>query len=76
MHRLQCDEAGCLGAAMLAGIATGIYKSEADAVKQAVHVVDKVEPDPVLAEQYEAGYRLYENIYPSLEKIRELTMTL
>lgn len=76
MHRMQCDEAGCLGAAMLAGMATGVYHNAEDAVNQAVHVIDKVEPNPLLTRKYAASYNLYKNIYPSLEKIRELKSTI
>ena len=72
MHRMQCDEAGCLGAAMLAGISTGIYSSEEDAVKQAVHTIEEIEPNPILEEQYKTCYEVYKNIYPSLEKVRKL----
>ena len=70
MLQLQCDEAGCLGAAMLAGLASGVYASEEDAVKQAVHVITRVEPDPELAAHYESFYQAYSSIYPSLEALR------
>ena len=70
MKRLECDEAGCLGAAMLAGMAAGIYRDEEDAVRNAVHIREQVTPDPVLAETYGEVYRTYREIYPALEPVR------
>ena len=60
----------CLGAAMLAGMAAGIYRDEEDAVRNAVHIREQVTPDPVLAETYGEVYRTYREIYPALEPVR------
>lgn len=75
MLQLECDEAGCLGAAMLAGIATNVYASEEDAVRRAVHIVDRIAPNNALAAAYDASYRLYHEIYPALEPIRRLQIS-
>lgn len=76
MRQLGCDEAGCLGAAMLAGLATGVYKDEEDAVRQAVHVADSVEPDAALSRVYERNYLVYKEIYPCLEPVRQLSVRI
>lgn len=69
MLQLQCDEAGCLGAAMLAGLATGVYTSEEDAVQKAVHVIERVEPNVEIAQRYTEPLKVYQSIYPTLESV-------
>ena len=70
IKQLECNEAGCLGAAMLAGIATGVYRDEEDAVRSAVRIRDRVTPDAELAELYREVYGTYREIYPALEPVR------
>jgi xylulokinase len=54
-----------LGAAILAGIGSGVYRDWEDARDRVTHEVEMVEPDQKRAEQYES---LYENIYATLFK--------
>lgn len=70
IKKLACEEAGCLGAAMLAGVATGAYKDEQDAVKKAVRSNEPIMADPEMRKAYEQTYQVYKEIYPSLEKVR------
>jgi len=44
LHRMECAEAVCLGAAILAGVGAGKYRNISEAVSQLVKVSDTVEP--------------------------------
>ena len=56
VHALETEEAGAAGAAMLAGLATGIYRSPAEAVEAFVRIRRTYEPEPALQAGYEASY--------------------
>lgn len=53
---LQTSETGCLGAALYAGIGSGIYKDPHDAAERAVKVSKQYDPNPEKAEAYKAAY--------------------
>jgi xylulokinase len=71
-HVMRCQEAVCLGAAILAGVATGIYSSIAEAIGALVREQSVVEPDPALAADYAPQMRQYRSLYPALAPVREL----
>ncbi|HEY1719827.1 MAG TPA: FGGY family carbohydrate kinase [Magnetospirillaceae bacterium] len=62
-------EAGTLGAAMLAAIALGLADGYADAVQRMVHVARRFEPDPALADRYDADHKRYCALYPAIKGI-------
>jgi xylulokinase len=63
------EEATPLGAAILAGIGTGLYKDEEEAYAR-VHRPGRVyEPDPALEDTYRRGFELYRQVYPSLKDL-------
>ena len=66
VYTMQNGEAGCLGAAMLAGTAVGIYPSLDQAVKKMVALKSKLEPNPANAEIYDQAYRRYIALYEAL----------
>ena len=63
------EEATPLGAAILAGIGTGLYRSEQDAFEQVYKPGKTYLPDPKVASQYAAGYRIYQQLYPVLKPV-------
>jgi xylulokinase len=63
---LQTSETGCLGAALYAGTAVGIYPDIVSAVERAVTVTARFEPDPSCAEAYRAAFDRYQRVYSSL----------
>lgn len=63
---LNVSEAACLGAAMLAGLAAGEYRSLAEAGDALVRVTDTHDPRPAEAARYEEMYALYREVYPTL----------
>lgn len=62
----EVTEAACLGAALLAGVAAGVYPDMAAAVARTVRVQRRVEPQPAGMLAYEKRYRLYRQLYPTL----------
>ncbi len=64
---LATQEAGCLGAAMYAGVGTGLFESCDAAAQRAVKVVRCYEPNPAHAEAYDDAFsrfvELYEGVY-------------
>lgn len=61
------DTATTLGAAILAGVGVGMYKSFEEAVGQTVKVKRRHEPNPAHREAYERNYRIYLELYEQLK---------
>lgn len=64
--RLSSAECGLTGAAMLAGLTTGVYASPAEAVSVHVRKTRVFEPDASRHEQYEELGARYRKLLPSL----------
>lgn len=62
------DTATTLGAAILAGVGTGLYKDFKEAVERSVKITRVHIPDMALHEKYNDGFQLYLEIY---EKLKE-----
>lgn len=63
----QVTEAACLGAALLAGVACGVYPDVATAVERAVRMGRQVVPDPTSSAAYEDRFQTYREVYPTLK---------
>lgn len=63
------EEGPALGAAMLAMVACGAYRSVDDAVKAIVKISDTVHPDSDTAARYEKQYGIFTEIYPALKGV-------
>ncbi len=66
---LEAREGACLGAAILAGVATGAYRSVDEGVESAVHTTEIFEPSPALRSAYRDRFELYRDIYPTLKNL-------
>ena len=73
LETVKSVEAASLGAAILAGKATGIFDSIENAVDSMVEVKDRTEPCPENKEVYEAGYQMYQKLFKDLTECFELT---
>jgi xylulokinase len=69
-YTLKTSEAVCQGAAILAGIAAGIYKDAEDAVQKVVRTDMLYKPNMDSKEQYKGQMEKYKLLYPSLKSIR------
>jgi xylulokinase len=62
----QITEASCLGAAVLAGIGTGLYCSWDEAITKACHIRETNVPDSKARSIYDRQYSIYKGIYCTL----------
>ena len=58
------SEAGCLGCAILGGVATGVYDSASQAVDHLVKIDREYTPNEANARRYAEMVELYKQIYP------------
>lgn len=70
IHMLHTSEAVCQGAAMLAGVAAGVYRDVEEAVNRVVRISQTYAPDHASADSYLKQLNRYMQLYPSLESIR------
>jgi xylulokinase len=61
------DEPGCLGAALLAAVGTGVYESLPAAIQQTVRVAACTTPDPDNAARYRDQRAAFNDTYQALE---------
>jgi xylulokinase len=66
---LKVREAACLGAAILAGTAAGVYSSLDEGIAATVRLGDTYEPAGDRLRAYEARYAVYRDLYPSLKGV-------
>jgi len=66
---LEIPDAGCVGAAILAGKATGVYSSFEEAIGKLIKYQKIFSPQEEKKKKYEKKYRTYKKLYPSLREI-------
>ncbi len=64
--RPRVSEAGCLGAAIMAGVGSRKFSGFSEAVKAMVSLGDRIEPDAGRRRAYEAGYERHRRLWPLL----------
>ena len=65
----RTEEGPGYGAAMLAMVGCGVFKSVQACADALVGITSSVEPDPELAARYEKQYQKYRLIYPALKNV-------
>ena len=65
----QTEEGPGYGGAMLAMVGTGAYGSVQACADALCHVRETVSPDPEIAARYEAQYRKFQKIYPTMKSL-------
>jgi len=72
VHAPAMPEAVAVGAALLAGVAVGVFADEAQAAASVSCSVRCYEPDPQRAALYDAWYRdVYAGLYPLLQQVQD-----
>ena len=66
LERTESQDGAAFGAALLGGVAAGVFADVREAVDACVRVTDTVEPNPVWERVYEEGYQRYRALYPAL----------
>jgi xylulokinase len=70
LERTAAEEEGAaFGAALLGGVAAGVFASVEDAVAGCVRVRETVEPDPAWQEAYAGALERYRRLYPALRSV-------
>ena len=69
VRTLAVREAACLGAAVLAGTACGMYESVEEGVERTVRTKRVVEPDSRASKAYEERFATYLELYPTLRQV-------
>jgi xylulokinase len=67
VERLEAEEGGAFGAALLAGTGVGAWPDVATACAETIRVAEVIEPSH--ASEMEAAYREYRKVYPALKAI-------
>jgi len=70
LERTAVEEGSAFGAALLGGVAAGVFASAGEAVEACVRVRERVEPVPEWSEPYEEAYARYRTLYPALKEVR------
>lgn len=65
----NATEGPAFGAALLAGVASGVYASVKDACEQTVRIVERTAPRTENEHVYAEGYEMYKKLYPALKPI-------
>ncbi|MGA3407038.1 MAG: FGGY-family carbohydrate kinase [Candidatus Bathyarchaeia archaeon] len=72
VYTMKNEEAACLGAAILAGNAVGMYRSIDEACEKMITVKERFDPNPMNFNTYERIYQnyvqLYNNLCPMFER--------
>ena len=69
VRAVAVSEAPCLGVAILAGVATGVFSSMEEALAQMVRIGRTYEPDLALHERYMESFQLFAQVYPTLAEL-------
>jgi len=69
LERTQADEGAAFGAALLGGVAAGVFADAGEAVATCVRVGERIEPDPAWEAAYRDGYATYRELYPALRTL-------
>lgn len=71
IERTAVEEGAAYGAALLGGVAAGVFADAEEAVAACVRVRDAVEPDPAWQSVYDGGYARFRALYPALRHLEE-----
>ncbi len=67
------EEGSAYGAALLGGVAGGVFADVPDAVGRCVRVRTTVDPDPAWQAVYDDTYARFRALYPALDTVKERT---
>ena len=69
---LAAEEGAAFGAALLAGVGAGIWKSVDEACAATIKVAETIEPNEKSVEILNRQYKAFQMIYPSLRSVMEI----
>jgi xylulokinase len=69
LERVEVEEGAAYGAALLGGVAGGVWTDAAEAVRACVRTRGEVEPDPRWVEAYAERRSVFRALYPALRDV-------
>ncbi len=69
IERMVVEEGSAFGAALLGGVAGGVFSDVEDAVERTVRTLDTVEPEPAWIDAYAELHARYTRLYPALRAL-------
>lgn len=66
--RVNVDEGPGFGAALLAGVGSGVFNDIVEATDKVIAVQDSQRPDVVQAHDYDQRFKFYQSLYPALRE--------
>jgi xylulokinase len=69
VRTLKVREAACLGAAILAGTAAGVYSSVDEGITRTVRLGQTYEPGMGSASRYTERFGIYRKLFPALRDV-------
>ena len=70
LERVAVEEGAAYGAALLGGVAGGMFASVQEAVAACVRIRETVEPEPAWLDAYAAGFARFRALYPALRPLQ------
>jgi len=70
LERTATDEGAAFGAALLGGVAAGVFASAEEAVAACVRVRETIDPDAGWQQEYAAARGRFRRLYPALRQIQ------
>ena len=64
---LNTSEGSAYGAALLATIGAGMYKTVEEACNRSIQITEKIAPRPAAREIYDRYYKIYRSFYPTVK---------
>jgi xylulokinase len=71
LERTAAEEGAAFGAALLGGVAAGVFADVHEAVAATVRVSATIEPEPDWIEPYAHAYRRFRALYPALRPLED-----
>jgi xylulokinase len=69
LERTAVEEGAAFGAALLGGVAAGVFADAQEAVESCVRVTGRIEPDAAWTHAYVEGYERFRTLYPALREL-------
>ncbi|HET7046069.1 MAG TPA: xylulokinase [Gaiellaceae bacterium] len=69
LERTAADEGAAYGAALLGGVAAGVFADAHEAVAACVRVTERIEPEPAWLDVYAEGHERFRALYPALRPL-------
>ena len=73
LERTAVEEGAAYGAALLGGVAAGVFADVDEAVASCVRVTERIEPDAEWVPRYAEGYAAFRELYPALREFQSRT---